>query len=98
MTEEMIKLRRLLDDSSIEWEDMSDKILQIDRTWAYHNGNFYSVINGRGTYGGVDPFTRHNKGLLELKSDAVNDGEPVGWLTAKQVFAAITGINEAYIE
>lgn len=48
-------------------------------------GFFCSVINGYGTYGGYDPYTGKNKGLLEFMTDMVNGGEPLGSLTAEDV-------------
>lgn len=51
----------------------------------------YSVINGYGSYGGYDPFTGHNLGLLECMTDKVNGGEPVGHLTADEVMQIIDG-------
>ena len=82
MTEEMEKLRRLLDQHSILWEDKSDS--QITRTHFEYRGYHWSVVHGFGSYGGYS-FVTNDEGLLELMSDAVNGGEPVGWLTADEV-------------
>ena len=88
MVEEMIKLRKVLDNSNIEWEDKSEKwkleqggSLGIDRTHFNYKGQKISVINGFGTYGGYT-FGNENKGLLEL---SMNGREPIGNLTAREV-------------
>ena len=44
-----------------------------------------SVINGYGTYGGYSVFEHSNKGLLEVMSGILNDGEPIGFLTADEL-------------
>lgn len=89
MVEEMTKLRKLLTEQGIEWHDAStppDYPLQIDRTHFDYKGYSWSVINGFGTYGGIGIFRdKKNMGLLELISNAINDGEPIGYLTAAQV-------------
>ena len=59
--------------------------VSIFRTHFEVHGYFWSVINGFGTYGGYEPYTGKNKGLLELMSDMVNGGEPLGCLTAEDV-------------
>lgn len=100
MTEEMIKFRKLLDENGIKWEDASTKEkplldgfdfhidFHIDRTHFTYKGNNWSVIHGFGTYGGYSNFER-DKGLLELMSNAVNGGEPVGYLTADQAMRLV---------
>lgn len=60
--------------------------------WRTHfevDGIKYSVINGYGSYGGYDPFTGKNYGLLECMTDKVNGGDPVGHLTADEVMVII---------
>lgn len=101
MCEEMIKFRELLDANGIEWWDASTKyheeylgIFKIDRTHFHHRDYGWSVINGYGTFGGIESVSIGNRGLLELMSNAVNDGEPVGWLTAEEAFALVKGDNE----
>ena len=88
MVLEMIKFRKLLDDEGITWHDASDKdvldIYHIDRTHFTYCGYNWSVVHGRGTFG-------ENQGLLEMMSNAVNDGDPLGWLTANEVFAYVKG-------
>lgn len=89
MVEEMTKLRKLLTEHGIEWHDSStppEYTIQIDRTHFDYKGFNWSVINGFGTYGGIGIFrNKKNMGLLELMSNAINDGEPIGYLTAAQV-------------
>lgn len=95
MCEEMIKLRQMLDDAGINWVDASDeidmgfKLCFIHRTRFEINGNQYSVINGYGTYGGYYSFGPVNEGLLEIMGEGVNNGEPLGWLTAEEVLKEV---------
>lgn len=93
MVEEMTKLRKLLTEQGIEWHDSStppEYPIQIDRTHFDYKGYAWSVINGFGSYGGIDIFRdKKNMGLLELMSAAVNDGEPIGYLTAEQAIKLI---------
>ena len=44
-----------------------------------------SVVNGDGTYGGYSWFEPENKGSLEVMSNILNDGEPIGYLTADEL-------------
>ena len=90
MVDEMIKFRNLLDKNSIKWIDKSDEGF-IDRTHFYYRDYFFSVINGYGTYGGIDVFTSKNHGLLELMSNCTNGGEPIGSLTANEAFEIVLG-------
>lgn len=87
MVDQMIRLRELLDEKGIEWTDHSDP--DIDRTRFSHKGFQWSVINGLGSYGGFQWFTGKNEGLLELMSNAVNGGDPIGWLTADEVIQMV---------
>lgn len=78
--DEMKKLRQELTNRDIEWHDLTDGM--ICRTNFEIDGKEHSVINGIGTYGGIDFAEKKNKGLLEyyeMKDD------PVGYLTAKDV-------------
>lgn len=91
--DEMTRFRHLLNENGIKWIDassmMPDKRLSkynIVRTHFSYNGYKWSVIHGYGTYGGHNFITGENDDLLELMSDAVNNGEPIGWLTAEDVF------------
>lgn len=59
------------------------------RTHFWHKGWFYSVIHGRGSYGGVHILSGYDAGLLECKCDKVNGGEPLGYLTADDVINII---------
>lgn len=85
MVEEMVRLRNLLDENGIPWVDKSERYtypkegdFEIDRTHFEFRGYYWSAINGCGTYG-------EEEGLIELMSTAVNDGEPIGYLTADEV-------------
>lgn len=98
---EMIKLRQYLDDKGVKWKDAStspgDKLwhlLWICRTHFELNGISWSVINGYGTYGGWEMSDENNQGLLELMTNSVNNGEPIGWLTADDVIGYIEGLRK----
>lgn len=92
MTHEMKLFREMLDAENIEWHDASSQSyeLPMDRTHFEHRGYFWSVIHGFGSYGGPS-FIQDDEGLLELMSDAVNKGEPIGWLTAKEAMQYVRG-------
>lgn len=91
---EMIKLRKGLDERGIVWIDASvtygnDKIkalgvdISIYRTRFTAYGVWFSVIYGHGTYGG-------KSGLLECMSEAVDmRGEPKGNMTADEILKVI---------
>lgn len=84
-------LRKILDDNDIEWHDASDMDAHpITRTHFNYRGHDWSVIHGYGTFGGYSRFG-HDDGLLELMSDAVNEGEPIGYLTALEALNYIKG-------
>ena len=93
MCKEMIKLRQMLDDRGIKWKDVSEVYPQskfyIHRTHFTFDEIDYSVINGYGTYGGYDSFDHVNKGLLEIMGEGVNNGDPLGWLTAEEVLKEV---------
>ena len=94
MTKEMELFRNMLDDNGIEWHDASRMgAYTITRTHFNYRGHDWSVIHGYGSYGGYSPFEK-DKGLLELMSGAVNDGDPVGYLTAKEAFDYVRGDPE----
>lgn len=58
----------------------------------FETGGFkYSVIYGYGTYGGYNPFNGDNPGLLECMTSELNDGCPVGYMTAEDVINVIDG-------
>lgn len=91
--EEMQKLRDKLDKNNIPWEDVSDDMSRkgfdywICRTHFKYKNYKWSVIHGYGTYGGIMPFaTNHFGMLLEVMSNAVNCGEPIGSCTADEVW------------
>ena len=87
---EMQKLRDWLDQHSIPWEDCSEYIGLFFDSWVCRthfmaDNHKVSVINGYGTYGGFSFFENNNEGLLEVMSDIINDGEPIGFLTADEL-------------
>ena len=91
--DEMTKFRLMLNKNGIKWIDNSSIMVEkslskynITRTVFAYNGYKWSVIHGYGTYGGYSFITDSDENLLELMSDAVNEGEPVGWLTAEETF------------
>ena len=92
MTHEMKLFREMLDAENIEWHDASSQSFELpmDRTHFEHRGYHWSVIHGFGSYGGPS-FIQDDKGLLELMSDAVNKGDPIGWLTAKEAMQYVRG-------
>lgn len=93
-TKEMVEFRKLLDSAGIEWEDSSDKaLLPIERTHFRYKESKWSVVHGYCTLGGFDKESEDN-GLLELLSDAVNDGNPMGFLTAIEAFKIVKGNEE----
>lgn len=96
--EEMSKLRQYLDDKGIKWKDASSNDylynLWICRTHFEINSHTWSVINGYGTYGGFKILDGYNEGLLELMTNSVNNGEPIGWLTADNVIGYIEELKE----
>lgn len=86
VVEEMKKLRELLDEKQIVWEDKSDVFGPsempcnwICRTWFKYHGKRVSCINGLGTYGGYD--FEKNRGLIEMMIWGEDD--PIGYLTAE---------------
>lgn len=85
MPNEMIKMRKELDELGVSWEDRSEVgegMLGIYRTHFYIGENRWSVVSGSGTYG-------HEVGALELMTSAINGGEPVGWLSAENVIEKV---------
>ena len=90
---EMQKLRNWLDEHEIPWEDASDDYKTeisgyeywICRTW-FAISNKWSVINGYGTYGGVQVLNKQNLGLLEVSTKSTGI---VGFLTADDVIQAV---------
>lgn len=93
---EMEKFRSLLDEAGIEWWDDSEvdhfagPDTYMERTKFEYRGYSWSVIHGFGSYGGYNHISR-DKGLLELLSGAVEGGEPIGYLTAKQAMKLVKG-------
>ena len=95
MVEEMVRLRTLLDQNGISWVDKSTRLtypkelgfddIFISRTHFDFRNYHWSAINGCGTYG-------EEEGLIELMSNAVNGGEPIGYLTADEVMNLVKGV------
>lgn len=90
MVAEMIKFRNLLESNNIEWIDKSDEGF-IDRTHFYYRNYFFSVVNGFGTYGGINVLNGKNMGMLELMSNCINGGEPIGPLTSDEAIEIVLG-------
>ena len=96
---EMERFRNLLDEAGIEWWDDSemDHFAGLDtymeRTKFEHRGYRWSVIHGFGSYGGYDRISK-DKGLLELMSMAIENGEPIGYLTAGQAMKLVRGVDD----
>lgn len=83
--EVMDTLRDILDvdgihwvDKSVENNDLDGTLFVILRTHITYHDKLYSVILGTGTYGFEDY-------KLELMSEVVNGGEPIGGLTVTEV-------------
>lgn len=66
-------------------ESMNRKMFDntIYRTHFITDGKNCSVIYGFGTYGGYQPIFQTDYGLLEMWF--IDNGEPIGWLTAEEV-------------
>ena len=81
---EMQKLRDGLTERGIEWKDSTQKepAYWICQTHYKYNKNEWSVIHGFGSYGGFSHFSK-DAALLECMCGG---NEPVGWLTAADVF------------
>ena len=91
MCKEMEVFRKALNENGICWVDASENgMLPITRTHFEYRGYKWSVIHGFGTYGGWNSFDP-DAGLLEVMSNAVDDGEPIGWLTAEEVMDLVLG-------
>ena len=91
MCKEMEKLREALTANDIIWTDASDGgLLPITRTHFEYKDYEWSVIHGFGTYGGWNRL-EPDAGLLEIMSNAVDDGNPMGWLTAEEVMDLVLG-------
>ena len=91
---EMDKFRDMLTDDGIKWKDKSCVgDLPITRTHFSYHGERWSVVHGFGTYGGFNRIEK-DKGLLELMSNAVNGGEPIGYLTVEEAMRIVRGEEE----
>lgn len=87
----MQKLRTWLKSKGIKYYDAScvSDDFWICRTHFNLYGSKFSVINGMGTYGGMDPAHEYNADLLEIMSSQINGGEPIGFLNAEQTIEEI---------
>ncbi len=89
--DEMIKLRKWLDEQEIYWWDNSEDMssvyedCQICRTLFYIDKDLFSVINGFRTYGGKRFLSDVNRGYLEM----MYSGKVVGFLAAEDVIEMI---------
>lgn len=100
--DEMQKLCKKLDEYGIKWSDRSTRYKNVNgkETFTieriviiYQQDDKYrdfntcvSVIHGYCTYGGIDPITGEDDGLLEMM---INYNEPRGYLRANDVFEEI---------
>ena len=114
MCEEMRKLRLGLEARNIEYEDNSsvaseqqksrleslglDTNVDIYRTSFYVGKYSFSVISEYGTYGGYSPITKEDQGLLECMSDKLASTDPIGFLTADEIFAIIDGTPQRAVK
>ena len=89
---EMQRLRSWLDAHNIPWHDASEDISRQERGFEHWMcrthfnlcGEQYSVINGYGSYGGIDYLPGDNAGLLEIMGPHMRDSV-TGWQTARQI-------------
>lgn len=99
---EMQKLRDWLDSQKIPWEDVSSDYkdmapvsynIWMCRTHFEYKDNFYSVVHGYGSYGGIFMFHNETRGkdLLEMM---IGNHEPIGYLTAEEVEEYVLGTKE----
>ena len=82
--EELNRLAKGLKERKIPWEDCSDYM--IERIHFGVHGNKWSVINGRGTYGGYIANPEKNRGLIEL---CESGQDPEGNLEAADVLKKV---------
>lgn len=89
--EQMSKLRQMLNEKGVHWEDHSQESenFWICRTRFKHKGVEVSVINGFGTYGGFNIVNPNNMGLLEMWIQS--ESNPEGFLSAKQIMEKLYG-------
>lgn len=88
--EEMNILREYLSGHHIDWVDASSREEEywMCRTRFIYKGAGWSVIHGFGSYGGFSHVGK-DRGLLELMSNKVDEGEPVGFLKAADIIKYI---------
>lgn len=97
---EMQKLRDWLDENGIEWIDDSLDMPNIKlmnfwicRTHFELCGYEWSVINGCGTWGGFRTYAGYNMGLLEVKTNYINGGQPKGFMIFEDVLEFMERLN-----
>lgn len=85
----MNEFRRRLDSVGIVWWDVSDdnEWYTIYRTHFHYRGYEWSVIIGYGSFG-------EEQLKLELMSDAVNGGEPIGYLQSCEAMRLVLNGEE----
>lgn len=101
--EEMKKLRQMLDEKNIQWEDDSEVLsvrtefpIWTCRTIFEYKNLKISVINGFCTYGGWHGLNsgtteKENMGLLEIM---IGDKTPIGWLKAEDIIKVIEEVEK----
>jgi len=94
MVEEMRKFRELLNASDIRWEDDSYQVGEYSMTVTRVRigRKAWTIINGFGSFGGLNPRTGVNHGMLEIWDGTVKN-QPEGWLTAEQAIQKIKTIT-----
>lgn len=88
---ELNKLKSYLDSHKIKYVIKSDPDTahyRIERIHFNINGYLWSVIHGYGTYGGLDPFTGEDKGLLELYTTQIQP-DPFGMMSCTDIIELI---------
>lgn len=88
---ELNKLKDYLDTRRIKYAIKSDPETahyRIERIHFMINDYRWSVIHGYGTYGGLDPLTGEDKGLLELYTTQIQP-DPFGCLTCAELIELI---------
>lgn len=91
---EMQILRDWLDKNKIKWKDASSDYYEAEkysvwicRTWFRINGKKISVVNGYGSYGGINLCNGENEGLLEAMG-LIGNGVS-GYMTAGEIIILI---------
>lgn len=76
--------------------DFKDSDFSMERTHFIYKDKEWSVIHGYGSYGGWHRVQdkKDDCGMLEVMSEAVNKGEPLGWLKSEEVIKLMESSNE----